>query len=1646
MSFSPSKDYEIAFLNIPNEILMKIINFFGFTMFLFTLVLGNAQIVTPDQQTLYGNEWIDYDQTYYRIPVGEDGWKKISYEQLSNLGIANLVSQEVRLYHNGVQIPVYISTDGSLNSGDYILFYGQQNRGRDEEFIFEIPEIQQLNPEYSLFSDTSVYFLTFETQGTGQRYSIEELNGGSASSRLNYTTTTVFADRHYTEAFSGVFDPDFRDLEGYANIFRKDNIVNVPIPVGNIISDSVWIEMGTAGDIRTRAYDVYLQDKWVAKVENDRAQQAKKVSLTVPASDLASTTKLRLLCDLSTERAGISYFKAHYEMDSKKYSSNLHHSFSLGAVEGLQDLTFGMEYANELLFDWVNGRAYRGRTTDDGVVFTVDNKSNAQYGFGNHAVEVESIASLNFENYILEDFDYLIITNNALRVESSGGDAVQAYADYRSSNAGGGYKVLIADIDQLRDQYIYGIEGHPYAIRNFIQTISKNSLPLRFVNIIGKGVTYSYARKTNEYKAVKNKVHFVPTFGYYGSDNLLVSNLFNPIPLYAVGRIPATSSEEILIYLDKIKQYESVANNLENMEDRRWLKKIFHFNGGDRGIYATIARTMDAVGEKIEKDSFAANVVSYYKSSFGTDESPEQEEIYEQINGGGALISFLGHSASSALDFDIDNISEYENQGKLPIFVALGCSSGNIFLTTKNLSELFVLTPDIGSIAFLSTASSEYLHTLQNFANAFYDEFGGQMYGQPLGEILATTQSKLGLSHSHLISVFTFCGDPALKPYHAKGPDYTFDENSVSIQPERPSLLDESIELAVSVQNLGLKSSDSIGMAVELQLPNGQRIIVDTVQFVADGYDNTVTVSIPVLDNMEGRNLVYLTLDPDKEIVEYPDVAGEQNNLLYVENKLGYEMYVRNSALQLVYPYNESIVATASPNLAFFNGNIGQDPVDYLLEIDTLPSFDTNYKKSIKKSSSLANVTFDKPITLEEYRVYYWRVQGISDSLYSATYSFVYIDGQTGWNQSHFGQFAEDSLYQVAIDDQGFRFETIKNELYLIHGPFKADATFNAEINRTYSRMIGPGINVSIFRPSINDFVENPYPGRYNSYHPLERDGNLKTFCFIVSEESQRNSLIELIETESQPGDLVLVWNSTEGDSPQGNTWALDSINQQGVNLFNFFESKGSNFIRELERDDRKTFTFMYQEGGEVLYEGLLDAGEAFNDILIFEAPYTEASISTSSVSYLENITDVLLQNTNEEESDLVKYTGVVNVKGGQSQSLVLENSSNLNQLDYQNVDYFEWSAALSDLAMRTIPNIDYWRVLGDYKIDLSVSNIANTPLVNEADLAQRKLNVQYQLIGIEDVEVDSLEVGYEIIAQSYHWEKTVKLGTQDLSDIQGFEFDLTSEINSDFIFKIVVDPFDKIDEAAEFNNSILTVVKLNKDILPPKIEVTFDNQYILNRDIVSPKTVILAEIAEVGENNLGQPLTFDFRILYPDGSQKNILESDPQLNIEYKEDRVLLEYSSNFDQDGIYSLEVRAKDEYNNSEEVDYIVEFEVINESRISRFLPYPNPFVDAMRFAYTLTGSVEPEYFAILIYTPSGRLVKEISKQEFGPMNIGSHLSSYVWDGKDNYNQNLAPGIYLYKVIVRDGEKSNFTEFQISEVDRYFKGNIGKIVKLR
>jgi flagellar hook assembly protein FlgD len=77
-------------------------------------------------------------------------------------------------------------------------------------------------------------------------------------------------------------------------------------------------------------------------------------------------------------------------------------------------------------------------------------------------------------------------------------------------------------------------------------------------------------------------------------------------------------------------------------------------------------------------------------------------------------------------------------------------------------------------------------------------------------------------------------------------------------------------------------------------------------------------------------------------------------------------------------------------------------------------------------------------------------------------------------------------------------------------------------------------------------------------------------------------------------------------------------------------------------------------------------------------------------------------------------------------------------------------------------------------------------------------------------------------------------------------------------------------------------------------------------------------------------------------------------------------------------------------------------------------------------------------------SGRVVREISEDELGQLRIGRNITEFAWDGRDNFGDLLATGVYLYRVIARIGGKE-ITHLE-SGADTYFHKGLGKMYILR
>ena len=256
--------------------------------------------------------------------------------------------------------------------------------------------------------------------------------------------------------------------------------------------------------------------------------------------------------------------------------------------------------------------------------------------------------------------------------------------------------------------------------------------------------------------------------------------------------------------------------------------------------------------------------------------------------------------------------------------------------------------------------------------------------------------------------------------------------------------------------------------------------------------------------------------------------------------------------------------------------------------------------------------------------------------------------------------------------------------------------------------------------------------------------------------------------------------------------------------------------------------------------------------------------------------------------------------------------------------------------------------------------------------------------------------------------------------------------------------------EQYHFNNIAQIGFNVTKDKINPILDVTFDGAHILNGDIVSAKPTVLISLKDENKflalNDTGNFAVYTTaanssvqqRIFF----NQNTLQFTPAV-LPNNSCKIL--YTPVLAQDGLYSLDVKATDRSGNvSGQVDYKIQYEVINKPMITEVLNYPNPFSTSTRFVFTITGTEVPQTFKIRIMTISGKIVREITREELGYIHIGRNITEYAWDGTDQYGGKLANGVYFYQIATR--LNGNDVEHMNTAADEYFKKGIGKMVIMR
>ncbi|HEY4651448.1 MAG TPA: type IX secretion system sortase PorU [Pontibacter sp.] len=217
------------------------------------------------------------------------------------------------------------------------------------------------------------------------------------------------------------------------------------------------------------------------------------------------------------------------------------------------------------------------------------------------------------------------------------------------------------------------------------------------------------------------------------------------------------------------------------------------------------------------------------------------------------------------------------------------------------------------------------------------------------------------------------------------------------------------------------------------------------------------------------------------------------------------------------------------------------------------------------------------------------------------------------------------------------------------------------------------------------------------------------------------------------------------------------------------------------------------------------------------------------------------------------------------------------------------------------------------------------------------------------------------------------------------------------------------------------TAKNVIQDNTPPTIELYLEDESFVPGGNTSQSPALLVKLYdENGINTAGMGIGHDLVAVLDNNEAAPIILNDYYTSEKdnYQRGRISCPFKAL--EPGPHSLCFKAWDTHNNASE-EYI-EFFVSNDVEFSleHVLNYPNPFSNKTTFHFDHNRAGEDLDIQVQIYTVSGKLVKTLETVSYAS---GAHVAALTWNGRDEYNDLLARGVYIYRISVRsqqDGAK--------------------------
>jgi CheY-like chemotaxis protein len=712
----------------------------------------------------------------YKVLTDVEGIYRITKDYLDTNGVdtAAINLSQVRIYYLGEEITIEVfdqNSDDHFDAADYIRFYA-------------VP----VSSPYAKYSAQNVYWLAL-SGGSGAPLRMQSIDAAPSGGLL----AADFADtaRHEQDIVYWLKAPGADSIERWffntyvqgtehaGDGLPKPFTIAVPDPLSaGTLTILMAGQTDTKHELNVAINGVEQRFSW----EGISFYEATLDNVPLLAGN--NTVTLQCLSSDGNDSIIVDWFEVAYQRDYVAADNTLKFAPDSGSrylIDGFSDNTLfaydisdptDVAIIDNAVISGANPYRFEFEPATAGSTYLVLASETGKIPVG--LIE-DTAADLALN---ASGADYILITHRDLGWNQNG-DQLAWLTDLITHREAQGLRVFVADIQDIYDEFSYGIKS-PVALKDFLAYAYSNWTPPapRYVLLVGDS-TYD----PKDLWLNLDTTAYLPTYlmftdhkGETVTDQWFVTfSGEDAVADMHIGRLPAADAAQAAVMVSKILTYETTPNS-KFSDPNAWEKNILlvadNQRSGAEYLYEADFATMND-----DAAALLPAVMNPYPGYLGIHYASAaylNDFITTTLNNEGALmVNFAGHGATQVWAnehiLDTGDLAGFTNTAELPFFVSMSCETGFFAYPEvwfyPSLAEA-LLRSDSGAVAAfmpsgMTTTEGQYILNTAIFDAIFTKDI--RTLGAAIADAKQTLLANGDAYFEQITNTFLLFGDPAME-------------------------------------------------------------------------------------------------------------------------------------------------------------------------------------------------------------------------------------------------------------------------------------------------------------------------------------------------------------------------------------------------------------------------------------------------------------------------------------------------------------------------------------------------------------------------------------------------------------------------------------------------------------------------------------------------------------------------------------------------------------------------------------------------------------------------------------------------------------------------------------------------------------------